>query len=162
MDPKIRWPLQSNIIRNNAVSNTFGMVRRKADGSKKPHQGWDFFAPIGTQCYAIADGKIVHIGGAGDYGKVVVQSFVFEGKTLYASFAHLSAITVTLGQQVKRGDKIALTGDTGNAKGMKGKDLHLHFEIRSVATPGLGLAGRVSPLEVFRQVPLDKAVIDNS
>jgi murein DD-endopeptidase MepM/ murein hydrolase activator NlpD len=162
MNPKIRWPLQSNIIRNNVVSNTFGMVRKKVDGSKKPHQGWDFFAPIGTQCFAIADGKIAHIGTAGDYGKVVVQSFVFEGKTLYAAFAHLSMIGVTLGQQVKRGDKIALTGDTGNAKGMKGSDLHLHFEIRSVVTPGLGLAGRVSPLEVFRQVPLDKAVIENS
>lgn len=162
MDPKIRWPLQSNMIRNNAVSNTFGMVRKKVDGSKKPHQGWDFYAAIGTQCYAIADGKIVHIGGAGDYGKVVVQSFVFGGKTLYAAYAHLSVINVALGQQVKRGDKIALTGDTGNAKGMKGKDLHLHFEIRTVPTPGLGLAGRSTPLDIFRQVPLDKAVIDNS
>lgn len=162
MDPNLRWPLQSNMIRNKAVSNTFGMVRRRADGSKKPHQGWDFFAPIGTQCYAIADGKVAVITTGKDYGKVLVLSFQFEGATRYAAYCHLSAINVALGQTVKRGDRVALTGDTGNAKGMKGSDLHLHFEIRTVPTPGLGLAGRVSPLEVFRHVPLDKAVIDNS
>jgi len=158
MDPNIQWPLAHNLIRRKAVSNTFGMVRHNPDGSKRPHQGWDFEAPIGTPCFAIADGKVAFVNTAGDYGNLVALGFAFEGRTLYATYAHLSAIAVTLGQAVKKGDRIGLTGDTGNARGMKGPDLHLHFEIRTEPRPGRGLAGRISPLTVFRAVPLDHAI----
>ena len=158
MDPGIGWPLAHNLIRRKAVSNTFGMVRHNRDGSKRPHQGWDFEAAIGTPCFAIADGKVAFVNRAGDYGNLVALGFAFEGKTLYAAYAHLSAIEVALGEAVKKGQRIGLTGDTGNAKGMKGPDLHLHFEIRTEPRPGRGLAGRISPLTVFRAVPLDRAV----
>jgi peptidoglycan LD-endopeptidase LytH len=158
MDPNLRWPLAHNVIRHNAENNTFGMVRRKRDGSPRPHQGWDFFAPIGTPCFAISDGRIELITTTGDYGNVIVLAFPFGGKTLYAAYAHLSAIEVTAGQPVTRGQQIGLTGDTGNARGMKGEDLHLHFEIREVPRPGLGLAGRMSPLKVFGEIPLHAAI----
>ncbi len=160
MDPSLRWPLVSNIIRRGAVSNTFGMVRHNADGSKRAHQGWDFFAPSGTPCFAIANGEVAHIGRSGAYGNLVVHSFVVGGQTRYAAFAHLSRVDVALGQAVQRGARIGLCGTSGNANGMTGIDQHLHFEIRTQVTPGLGLAGRVSPLEIFRQVPLDGVVSD--
>ena len=160
MDPNLRWPLVSNAIRRGAVSNTFGMVRHKSDGSKRAHQGWDFFAPSGTPCFAIGNGRVVHVGSSGAYGNLVVHSFVMGGQTLYAAFAHLSRVDVTLGQTIARGDRIGLTGTSGNAIGMTGLDQHLHFEIRTEPTPGLGLAGRVTPLEVFREVPLDHTVSD--
>lgn len=160
MDPSLRWPLAHNVIRKNSESNTFGMVRRNADGSARPHQGWDFEAPIGTECFAIADGAVALVSSAGDYGKLVALSFHLNGETLYAAYAHLSEIRVATGQAVTRGQVIGRTGDSGNAKGMTGRDLHLHFELRTIKQPGLGLVGRISPLQIFREVPLDKAIDD--
>ena len=159
MDPSIGWPLSRNRIRRGAVSNTFGMVRRRADGSPRPHQGWDFEAAIGTSCRAIANGRVALVSSLGDYGKLVAISFAFEGDTLFAVYAHLKSIDVAMGDAVTKGQIIGQTGDTGNAKGMTGADLHLHFEIRTIAQPGRGLAGRMSPLHIFRQVPLDQAVV---
>jgi murein DD-endopeptidase MepM/ murein hydrolase activator NlpD len=158
MDPNLRWPLAHNLIRRNAVSNTFGMVRHNPDGSKRPHQGWDFEAAIGTPCFAISDGRIALINRVGDYGNLIALAFPFEGETLFAAYAHLSAIEVAEGQAVTKGQQIGRTGDTGNARGMQGRDLHLHFEIRTIARPARGLAGRISPLNVFRAVPLDRAI----
>lgn len=153
----IGWPLDSNVIRRGSESNTFGMVRHRADGSPKPHQGWDFHAQTGTPCYAIASGKIVSVTNGGDYGLVVVQSFT-HGKPLYAAFAHLSKALVKPGDVVVLGQQIGLTGCSGNAAGMKGQDQHLHFEIRTTTNPGLGLGGRQSPMTVFGVCPLKEAV----
>jgi len=158
MSPDLCWPLQRNVIRRNAVSNTVGMVRRRADGTQRPHQGWDFEAATGMPCFAIADGRVELISAAGDYGKLVVVSFPFDGETLFAAYAHLSAVKVTAGERVVKGQPIGLTGDSGNARGMSGRDLHLHFEVRTQPRPGRGLAGRLSPLNVFRAVPLDTAI----
>ena len=158
MDPNIRWPLARNVIRMNKVSNSFGLVRRTANGSVRPHQGWDFEAPIGTPCFAIADGRIERTSTVGGFGKQIVMSFRFEGRTLFAAYAHLSTIEVAPGQAVTKGQRIGLTGDTGNARGMTGRELHLHFEIRTEPQPGLGLVGRMSPLVIFRTIPLDSPI----
>ena len=68
MDNAITWPLAFNLIRQRAVNNTFGMVRRRADGTAKPHQGWDFQATVGTPAYAIAAGTVEFVRDRGDYG----------------------------------------------------------------------------------------------
>ena len=57
-----------------------------------------------------------------------------------------------------RGEQLGLTGNTGNAAGMRDEDQHLHFEIRTVPLPGRGLSGRYSPLVVFGRCPLDQAI----
>jgi len=158
MQSAIGWPLARNRIRRGAVSNTFGMVRHQANGAPRAHQGWDFEAPIGTACFAIADGRVALIYDSKDYGRVAVLSFLFEGRELFAAYAHLSAVEVAQGEAVRKGQCIALTGDSGNARGMTGPDLHLHFEIRTEPRPGRGLAGRLSPLHVFGEVPLKKAI----
>lgn len=151
----IGWPLKHNMIRRNSENNTFGMVR---NGGKRAHQGWDFEAPVGTPCFAIASGKIALVYQSKDYGNVVVLGFPFKGKTLYAAYAHLSAVAVAQGQSLAKGDAIGKTGNTGNAAGMTGKDQHLHFEIRTEPRPGLGLSGRESPKDVFGAIPLKAAV----
>ncbi|WP_017666884.1 M23 family metallopeptidase [Sandarakinorhabdus sp. AAP62] len=158
----IRWPLVSNVIRRGSSSNTFGPVRRDADGSPRNHQGWDFFAPIGTPCFAIADGRIEFAGDGGvqGYGLLVVHSFEWNSGTLFAAFAHLNRIDVTQGAVVSKGQQLGLTGDSGNARGMTGADLQLHFEIRTIVRPGKGLAGRISPLEIFEQLPMKTPIID--
>lgn len=155
---QIDWPLDSNRIRRGMLNHTFGMVRRNADGSERPHQGWDFSAAPGTPCYAVADGTVALIRTAGAYGNTVVIKFLHQGQVRYAAYSHLSKIEVAFGQAVKLGQQIGLTGNTGNAVSMKGEDCHLHFELRGMAQPGLGLTGRYSPAELFGQPPLKAPV----
>lgn len=154
----IDWPLDHNHIRRGAENNTFGMVRRSVTGAKKPHQGWDLEAAPGTPCYAVADGKIAVIRDGGDYGLTIVLRFKFEGADHYAAYSHLSAASVKLGEMVSMGQMIGKTGNSGNAKSMKGADQHLHFELRTMPTPGLGLGGRLSPIKIFGVCPLKEAV----
>lgn len=160
----IDWPLDSNRIRRGMLNHTFGMVRRNADGSKRPHQGWDLYAPPGTPCFAVAAGKIAVIRTNGDYGNTVVLEFSHDvngdghADRLFAAYSHLSRIDVKLGQAVALGQQIGLTGNSGNAVSMRGEDCHLHFELRDIAAPGTGLAGRLSPMALFHHCPLDAAV----
>ncbi|MGW4150633.1 M23 family metallopeptidase, partial [Streptomyces albogriseolus] len=79
--------------------------------------------------------------GAGDgpaYGNAVV---IKHGNKTYSQYAHLSSVNVKVGQVVKTGQKIALSGNTGNSSGP-----HLHFEIRT--TPNYGSA--VNPATFLR------------
>lgn len=158
MADNIIWPLTFNRIRRGALNHTFGMVRRYANGRPKPHQGWDFEATIGTPTYAIADGQVVFVREHGDYGKQLCMSFRHGGETLYAFYAHLHSIFVGEGA-VKLGQKVATTGESGNARGMPVEDQHLHFEIRERAWCGAGLTHRRSPMTIYGECPLRNAVI---
>jgi murein DD-endopeptidase MepM/ murein hydrolase activator NlpD len=154
----IDWPLMTNKIRRGLLNHTFGMVRKYANGTPKAHQGWDLEALIGTETYAISDGTIKFVkNNQGDYGTQVLLQFDFNGETLYALYAHLDAVYVSAGKEVKLGQTLGTTGESGNAQGMAKADQHLHFEIREVANAGLGLAHRRSPLKVFGVCPLHQA-----
>lgn len=164
MNQTIDWPLDANRIRRGILNHTFGMVRRNADGSRRPHQGWDFEAEAGTPCFAVADGEVVAVRNAGAYGRQVVIRFLFDfdddgdADPLFAFYAHLQRVEVKPGDKVTRGQRIGLTGNSGNARGMRGRDQHLHFELRTVPIAGRGLANRYSPLAIFRHCPLDAPV----
>lgn len=161
MNTSIDWPLDSNRIRRGLLNHTFGMVRRNRDGSRRPHQGWDFEAKPGTPCFAVADGEVVLVRNVGAYGRQVVIRFLldFDGDgdvdTLFAFYAHLSCVNVKRGDKVVRGQKIGETGNSGNAAGMRGSDQHLHFELRTAPIAGRGLGNRYSPLVLFRHCPLN-------
>jgi murein DD-endopeptidase MepM/ murein hydrolase activator NlpD len=158
---KILWPLVSNVIRRNKLSNTFGRFPERISGT---HWGWDFYAEAGTPCFAIADGRIEMVYGSasdtGSFGLVVVLKFVHGGRTLYAGYCHLSGAVVASGQKVKAGDQVGFTGNSGNANTMTGLDQHLHFEIRTSARPAAGEAHRLSPLTVFGKCPLHTAIVE--
>ncbi|MFI5570362.1 M23 family metallopeptidase [Streptomyces sp. NPDC051740] len=99
------------------------------------HSGQDYAVPTGTTVMAAHGGTVVKAGpnGAGDgpaYGNAVV---IKHGNGTYSQYAHLSQVDVKAGQIVKTGQKIALSGNTGNSSGP-----HLHFEIRT--TPNYGSA----------------------
>ncbi|MCK8437872.1 M23 family metallopeptidase [Streptomyces sp. D2-8] len=107
------------------------------------HSGQDFAVPSGTQVVAAHGGTVVKAGGngAGDgpaYGNAVV---IKHGNGTYSQYAHLSKVTVKIGQIVKTGQEIAKSGNTGNSSGP-----HLHFEIRT--TPNYGSA--VDPVKFLR------------
>ncbi|MGW0945779.1 M23 family metallopeptidase [Streptomyces sp. NPDC002623] len=97
------------------------------------HSGQDFAVPTGTKVMAAHGGTVVKAGGngAGDgpaYGNAIV---IKHANGVYSQYAHLSHINVKVGQVVKTGQKIALSGNTGNSSGP-----HLHFEIRTTANYG--------------------------
>ncbi|WP_055595401.1 M23 family metallopeptidase [Streptomyces hirsutus] len=100
------------------------------------HSGQDFAVPNGTKVMATHGGTVVKAGGngAGDgpaYGNAVV---INHGNGMYSQYAHLSQVNVQPGQVVKTGQKIALSGNTGNSSGP-----HLHFEIRTGANYGTAI-----------------------
>ncbi|WP_328341870.1 M23 family metallopeptidase [Streptomyces violaceus] len=107
------------------------------------HSGQDFAVPSGTQVVAAHGGTVVKAGGngAGDgpaYGNAVV---IKHGNGTYSQYAHLSKVTVNVGQIVKTGQEIAKSGNTGNSSGP-----HLHFEIRTTASYG----SAVDPVKFLR------------
>lgn len=165
LPPGLVFPVTYAIIRRKVLNNTFGMVRRNRDSSRRPHQGWDFYAPPNYRCYAIADGEIVAVRSSGGYGRHMILKFAHDATgdgqldDLYAAYCHLNAVRVEVGRRVRCGELIGLCGDSGNARGMVGSDAHLHFEIRTHLNVGRGLSRRMSPLTVFQQLPLDRILV---
>ncbi|OYO16941.1 hypothetical protein BI335_09285 [Enemella evansiae] len=84
------------------------------------HTGEDFPAPMGTPIFAVMDGVVAPQMSLGWNGNAVVLSHAGGISTHYA---HMSAILVQPGQQVRAGDRIGLVGSTGNSSGP-----HLHLE----------------------------------
>ncbi|MFF5960513.1 M23 family metallopeptidase [Streptomyces luteogriseus] len=130
VDPVKKYSLSASFAQNG------GMWAHK-------HSGQDFAVPSGTQVVAAHGGTVVKAGGngAGDgpaYGNAVV---IKHGNGTYSQYAHLSKVTVHVGQIVKTGQEIAKSGNTGNSSGP-----HLHFEIRT--TPNYGSA--VDPVKFLR------------
>jgi murein DD-endopeptidase MepM/ murein hydrolase activator NlpD len=154
MAVNVTWPLLINVIRGRKMNNTFGMVRMYANGSPKPHQGWDLEAKVGTAAYSVGEGKVEFVQQVGEYGKQLCISFDFGGQTFYAFYAHMQSIYVAKGETVSVASYLGTTGKSGNASNLPVSEEHLHFEIRTQAYCGLGLAGRVSPMTIFGLCPV--------
>jgi murein DD-endopeptidase MepM/ murein hydrolase activator NlpD len=85
------------------------------------HEGMDFSAPVGTDIFATGNGTVVYSGWRQGYGETIDIDHGFGYSTRYA---HCSKRMVRVGQKVKRGDVIALVGNTGKSTGP-----HLHYEV---------------------------------
>jgi murein DD-endopeptidase MepM/ murein hydrolase activator NlpD len=116
--------------KNNALyRQIYSMLRlgtyfERRDVGKGSHQGIDIATATGTPVYASADGEVMVAETRGDWGNVVVIKHQRNNQTLYTTYAHLSTMSVKVGQQVKEGEMIGTVGATGNATGP-----HLHFQI---------------------------------
>jgi nlpD protein len=126
-----RYPLQ----RQARVSSPFNPRRlHPVTGRIAPHKGVDFSMPIGTPVIAPADGTVEKIAyQANGAGRYVVIRHSREYQTVYM---HLSRPLVKAGQSVKKGERIALSGNTGRSTGP-----HLHYEFHINGRP-------VNPLTV--------------
>ncbi len=122
------WPVETRTI-----SSAWGprmrtrVVRVKNQRKKRVryrgrHKGVDLTAPIGTAVFAAMDGEVVLVGKHRQYGNYVV---VDHGNGVTTLYAHHKLNLVHAGDIVRRGQKIAEVGRTGNATGP-----HLHFELR--------------------------------
>jgi murein DD-endopeptidase MepM/ murein hydrolase activator NlpD len=87
----------------------------------RAHLGVDFAAPRGRRVNATADGKIIHKGRKGGYGKTIMIRHKNGLKSLYA---HLNSFNkkIKVGSYVKQGQFIGRVGSTGRSTGP-----HLHF-----------------------------------
>ncbi|MFF2995245.1 M23 family metallopeptidase [Streptomyces sp. NPDC057950] len=92
------------------------------------HTGVDFVVPTGTTIRSVAAGTVVSAGWGGAYGNQVV---VLHADGRYSQYAHMSALSVSAGQTVTEGQRLGLSGATGNVTGP-----HLHFEIRTTPVYG--------------------------
>jgi LysM repeat protein len=125
--PRVNGSLASNA--------TAGYFMRPISGGKKsqgihPHNAVDLAAPIGTPIVAAASGNVVVAregGYNGGYGSYVVISHPNGTQTLYA---HMSRVSVSVGQQVSQGQNIGAVGNTGRSTGP-----HVHFEVRGARQP---------------------------
>jgi murein DD-endopeptidase MepM/ murein hydrolase activator NlpD len=91
------------------------------------HAGIDIAAPIGTPVHAASTGRVIAAGPAGGYGQVVKLEHPGGVSTVYG---HISRWTVSVGQAVRAGQVIALSGNEGRSTGP-----HLHFETRLDGQP---------------------------
>jgi len=100
----------------------------------RPHNGIDIGVPDGTGVNSVADGEVVRadMRDYKGYGNFIIIKHELDGETFYSAYAHLTKMLVSVGNKVKQGDRIALSGGgQGLAKGSgKSTGPHLHFEIR--------------------------------
>jgi len=120
--PAIKPVRADKLKRKMRTLSGFGMRLHPIYKRRKMHTGIDFTAPKGTAIQATGNGKVVNIkNNRSGYGKHVIIDHGYGYKTLYA---HMAEINVTLGQQVKRGQKIGVVGSTGTSTAP-----HLHYEV---------------------------------
>jgi len=107
----LRYPVRGTI------SSRYG-VRR----GSRAHTGVDIACKRGTPIVAADGGTVTFAGRSGSYGLIVKIS---HGNGVETWYAHCSAILVSVGQKVAKGEVIAKVGSTGNSTGP-----HLHLEYR--------------------------------
>lgn len=115
--------------------------------SGKFHGAIDYGVPVGTTVMAAADGVVMSTANlSGSYGTYVVIRHA-NGLETYYAHGKYGSISVKAGDTVKKGQKIMLSGNTGNSEGP-----HLHFEVRkspykySYSAKAYGDDSRVNPL----------------
>ena len=116
-----QWPLPEAFT----ITSGFGERVDPFTGESDFHTGTDIVAPKGTPILAAADGTVTIANATdpwgGGYGYYIKLDHCNGLETLYA---HCSAICVTPGQTVQKGEVIGYVGSTGNSTGN-----HLHFEV---------------------------------
>ncbi len=116
-------------IKYEGITSKYGWRTHPTLGTREFHPGSDMRARYGTPVHATADGVVEYAGlhTRSGYGRLVIIDNNFGFKTY---FGHLSKIKVKAGQFVKKGDLIALSGNSGLSNGP-----HLHYEVRFISRP---------------------------
>ena len=117
---QMAWPLPSVGLSN--ITSYFGYRIHPIYGYSKYHTGLDIGASSGSSIVAANGGTVYSAGWNGGYGLCVI---IDHGGGVMTLYGHCSALYVSAGQTVSRGETIAAVGSTGNSTGP-----HLHFEVR--------------------------------
>lgn len=117
------------------LTASYGMRIHPFYKTLQSHQGVDYTIPEGSRVFATADGVVRDVAQRNSTSGLTVV--IDHGNGYETSYSHLSKINVRKGQQVRRGDIIALSGDTGLSLAP-----HLHYEVRNNGM-------RVDPIHYF-------------
>ncbi len=109
------------------TSSRFGYRLSPFTGLREFHKGLDIATRIGTPIVATADGVVTFAGRKGLLGKVII---IDHGHGMVTRYGHADKLLKKGGEAVKRGDTIALVGNTGRSTGP-----HLHYEVRLNGIP---------------------------
>ena len=104
------------------ISDEYGNRMHPILGVQQFHNGLDMAAPGGTAILAAYDGDVVAATYNNSMGNYIM---IDHGSGLYTIYMHCSALYVSKGQTVTKGQKIAAVGSTGRSTGN-----HLHFSVR--------------------------------
>ncbi len=112
------WPAPSYT----RISDEYGNRLHPVLNVTKFHNGLDMAAPGGSPILAAYDGTVVAAAYSGSMGNYIM---IDHGDSLYTIYMHASALYVSKGAEVSKGQKIAAVGSTGRSTGN-----HLHFGVR--------------------------------
>lgn len=138
MDQKLsdRVYPQGRPVKSGWMSSYFGRRTDPFTGKPANHRGVDFAGKAGSEVVAVADGVVTWSSSRYGFGKLVE---INHGNGYATRYAHNSENLVSVGQEVRKGQTVALMGDTGRATGP-----NLHFEV-------LRNGKRVNPVTFIRQ-----------
>lgn len=119
-------------------------------GTYDSHAGYDYLMPIGTPIFAAAAGTVLTAESASFFCPILNQTVsqmgvqivhhVAGGNVYQTYYAHLSSMSVTVGQQVSAGQQIGLSGNTGCTTVP-----HLHFQLDRITGTNSGALAHVDP-----------------
>jgi murein DD-endopeptidase MepM/ murein hydrolase activator NlpD len=127
---------QGRPVRSGWMSSYFGRRTDPFTGKPANHQGVDFAGKSGAEVVAVADGVVTWSSPRYGFGKLVE---INHGNGYATRYAHNSENLVAVGEEVRKGQTVALMGDTGRATGP-----NLHFEV-------LRNGKRVNPANFIRR-----------
>ncbi len=127
---------QGRPVKSGWMSSYFGRRTDPFTGKPANHRGVDFAGQSGAEVIAVADGVVTWSSTRYGFGKLVE---INHGNGYATRYAHNSENLVSVGEEVRKGQTVALMGDTGRATGP-----NLHFEVLQNGT-------RVNPVTFIRQ-----------
>ncbi|WP_209121442.1 murein hydrolase activator EnvC [Alkalihalobacillus sp. BA299] len=130
--------------RSSSPGKQYGWRTHPITGVKKMHHGLDISNSTGTPIYAAEGGTVIAARYMNGYGNTVMISHNVNGQVLTTLYAHMSAISVSNGQRVSRGQQVGSMGSTGASTGP-----HLHFEVHEGPWNG-AKSNSVNPLKYIQ------------
>ncbi len=112
---------QGKPVGSGEVSSTFGQREDPITGHNRFHAGVDFQASSGTPVMSVATGVVTWAGPHPEYGNLIE---VNHGNGYTTRYGHNSKLLVKVGDTVRKGQRVALSGSTGRSTGP-----HVHFEV---------------------------------
>lgn len=120
--PTPLWTEKFQAPAKGVITSVFGSQRIFNGEVTTTHYGVDLRAGVKTPIFSANAGKVIFAREAFFGGNMVVLD---HGMGIYSSYNHLSVIAVTVGQSVRRGEKLGMAGATGRVTGP-----HLHWAVR--------------------------------
>jgi septal ring factor EnvC (AmiA/AmiB activator) len=118
---RLPWPTEGKIVA------AFGAQVHPRFGTRTYRNGVDIEAAQGTDVGAVFAGHVIYTGWFKGYGNLIILD---HGNEYYTLYAHIAAIQVREGEDVRQAQRIGTVGDTGSLAGPR-----LYFEVRYQGKP---------------------------